>query len=133
MAGSFLTVAEIADWLKVDPQVVRNLIALGLLPAVRMESHEVRVKTADLERFVATFTRWQREDVAETTEHIDPAARGQASARDRFAHALAEIFRAAASLEQLDLSSQLRALAAAAEEFACELDAVDAPKRPMAS
>jgi len=133
MAGSFLTIAEIADWLKVDPQGVRNLIDLGLLPAVRMESHEVRVKATDLERFVATFTRWQREDEAETTQHLDPAAHGGASARDRFAHALAEIFRAAASLEQLDLSSQLRALAAAAEEFACELDAAGAPKRPMAS
>ena len=132
MAGSFLTIAEIADWLKVDPQGVRNLIDLGLLPAVRME-HEVRVKTTDLERFVATFTRWQREDEAETTQRVDPAAHGQASARDRFAHALTEIFRAAASLEQLDLSSQLRALAAAAEEFACELDAAGAPKRPTAS
>ena len=36
MARGFLTIAEIADWLKVDPRVARNLIDLGVLPAVRM-------------------------------------------------------------------------------------------------
>ena len=132
MTRGFLTIAEIADWLKVDPRVVRNLIDLGLLPAVRMESHEVRVKTADLERFVATLTRWQREeDEAATQQGV--AAYEDASAREHFAHALAETVRAAASLDQSGLSAALRALSTAAQDFACELDAVGAPTRPITS
>jgi excisionase family DNA binding protein len=132
MARGFLTIAEIADWLKVDPRVVRNLIDLGVLPAVRMESHEVRVKTADLERFVATVTRWQLEDEAETGQ-LRVAAHEDASGRERFARTLAEMVRAAASLDQSGLSAALRALGAAAQEFADELDAADAPTRPTTS
>jgi excisionase family DNA binding protein len=119
MATGFLTVDEIADWLKVDPRLVRDFIDLGVLPAVHMESHEVRVKAADLERFVATFTRWERDDVADATRNVDPSLRGEESARDRFVRALAGTFSKAASPEQSDLGSQLRALAAAAEDLAC--------------
>jgi len=122
VATGFLTVAEIADWLKVDPRLVRDFIDLGLLPAVQMESDEVRVKAADLERFIATFTRWDRDDVADATRNVATCPRGDESARDRLVRALAGTFRKAASPEQSGLGSQLHALAAAAEELARELD-----------
>lgn len=96
------------------------------------ESHEVRVKTADLERFVAAVTRWQLEDEAETGQ-LRVSAHEVASGRERFARSLAETVRAAASLDQSGLSAALRAPGAAAQEFADELDAADAPTRPTTS
>lgn len=46
---SFLTVAEVAEWLKLNQQTVRNWIDQGSLPAVRV-GRRVRIKRSDLER-----------------------------------------------------------------------------------
>src|SRR5919201_5951450 len=46
---SFLTVAEVADMLKLNQQTVRNWIDQGSLPAVRV-GRRVRIKRSDLER-----------------------------------------------------------------------------------
>lgn len=49
---SFLTVAEVADMLKLNQQTVRNWIDQGLLPALRV-GRRVRIKRSDLERVLA--------------------------------------------------------------------------------
>ena len=50
-AESFLTVAEVAEWLKLNQQTVRNWIDQGSLPAVRV-GRRVRIKRSDLERLL---------------------------------------------------------------------------------
>jgi excisionase family DNA binding protein len=46
---SFLTVAEVAEMLKLNQQTVRNWIDQGSLPAVRV-GRRVRIRRSDLER-----------------------------------------------------------------------------------
>src|SRR3982074_2054321 len=48
---SFLTVAEVAEMLKLNQQTVRNWIDQGSLPALRV-GRRVRIKRADLERIL---------------------------------------------------------------------------------
>ena len=43
-SGDYLTVNEIAETLKLNPQTVRNWIDQGQLPCVRVGSRRVRVK-----------------------------------------------------------------------------------------
>ena len=47
----FLTVAEIAELLKLNPQTLRNWIDQGQLPAVRI-GRRVRIRRSDFERLV---------------------------------------------------------------------------------
>lgn len=54
MDEEFLTVAQIAELLKVNPQTVYNTIERGDLPAVRFGPRRVRVRRVDLEQFIAT-------------------------------------------------------------------------------
>jgi excisionase family DNA binding protein len=49
---SFLTVAEVAETLKLNQQTVRNWIDQGSLPAVRV-GRRVRIKRSDFERVLA--------------------------------------------------------------------------------
>jgi excisionase family DNA binding protein len=48
----FLTVAEVAELLKLNQQTVRNWIDQGSLPAVRV-GRRVRIRRADLDRILA--------------------------------------------------------------------------------
>jgi excisionase family DNA binding protein len=48
---SLLTVAEVAEWLKLNQQTIRNWIDAGSLPAVRV-GRSVRIKRSDLDRIV---------------------------------------------------------------------------------
>ena len=48
----FLTVAEIAELLKLNQQTVRNWIDQGYLPALRV-GRRVRVRRADLDRLLS--------------------------------------------------------------------------------
>jgi excisionase family DNA binding protein len=48
---SFLTVAEVAELLRLNQQTVRNWIDAGTLPAVRV-GRRVRIKRSDLNRIV---------------------------------------------------------------------------------
>jgi excisionase family DNA binding protein len=48
---SFLTVAEVAEMLKLNPQTVRNWIDQGSLPAVRV-GRRVRILRSDFDRLV---------------------------------------------------------------------------------
>jgi excisionase family DNA binding protein len=49
---TFLTVAEIAEQLKLNPQTIRNWIDRGSLPAVRVGPRQVRVRESDLDAFL---------------------------------------------------------------------------------
>jgi excisionase family DNA binding protein len=49
---SYLTVAEVADVLKLNQQTVRNWIDQGSLPALRV-GRRVRIKRSDFERVLA--------------------------------------------------------------------------------
>jgi|GEM_PF-1578664 len=49
---SFLTVAEVAEILKLNQQTVRNWIDQGSLPALRI-GRRVRIKRSDFERILA--------------------------------------------------------------------------------
>jgi excisionase family DNA binding protein len=49
---SFLTVADVAEMLKLNQQTVRNWIDQGSLPALRV-GRRVRIKRSDLERVLA--------------------------------------------------------------------------------
>lgn len=48
---SFLTVAEVAELLRLNQQTVRNWIDAGTLPAVRV-GRRVRIKRSDLDRIL---------------------------------------------------------------------------------
>jgi|SRR5579859_5105740 len=48
---SFLTVAEVAEILKLNQQTVRNWIDQGSLPALRV-GRRVRIRSSDLERLL---------------------------------------------------------------------------------
>jgi excisionase family DNA binding protein len=48
---SFLTVAEVAEMLKLNQQTVRNWIDQGSLPALRV-GRRVRIKRSDFERII---------------------------------------------------------------------------------
>ena len=48
---SFLTVAEVAEMLKLNQQTVRNWIDQGSLPAIRV-GRRVRIRRSDLERVI---------------------------------------------------------------------------------
>lgn len=53
---SFLTVAEVADLLRLNQQTVRNWIDAGSLPAVRV-GRRVRIKRSDLNRILESGYR----------------------------------------------------------------------------
>jgi excisionase family DNA binding protein len=48
---SYLTVAEVAEMLKLNQQTVRNWIDAGSLPAIRV-GRRVRIKRSDLDRIL---------------------------------------------------------------------------------
>jgi excisionase family DNA binding protein len=131
----FLTVAEIAALLRLNQQTVRNWIDQGSLPAVRV-GRRVRVRQSDLNRLLDTGANGaESSDADGETDRTSGAQRetGQVVvARNRFAAALAETFRMAAAPASGDLRSTLRALAAAAENFAAALDPDSRPEAPGA-
>jgi excisionase family DNA binding protein len=53
---SFLTVAEVAELLKLNQQTVRNWIDQGSLPAIKV-GRRVRIKRSDLERILESGYR----------------------------------------------------------------------------
>ena len=57
---SFLTVAEVADWFKVNQQTVRNWIDQGRLPAVRV-GRRVRIRRSDFDRILGNGSGGENE------------------------------------------------------------------------
>jgi excisionase family DNA binding protein len=67
---SFLTVAEVAEMLKLNPQTVRNWIDQGSLPAVRV-GRRVRILRSDFERLVE---EGYRSAATPAARHVGPSA-----------------------------------------------------------
>jgi excisionase family DNA binding protein len=104
-----LTVREVAEYLKLNPQTVRNWIDAGQLAGVRVGSRRVRVRRSELDRFLAAGQPKPRE----------APERG---ATAELATALRDPARAAEAEDPAGLAGALRAVAAAAERLAVALE-----------
>jgi excisionase family DNA binding protein len=70
MEDSYLTVAEIAQLLKLNEQTIRNWIDAGKLPAMRV-GRRVRVKGSDFDRLVeGSYIRTAKEASSVETPSI---------------------------------------------------------------
>ncbi len=81
MSDEFLTVTEVAELLKINPQTIRNMIDPGELPAVRVGSRRVRIQRGDLEHFLAENRRPTRR--ADGRVAFDHAVIAAGAARSR--------------------------------------------------
>ncbi|HEX4011725.1 MAG TPA: helix-turn-helix domain-containing protein [Solirubrobacteraceae bacterium] len=96
----FLTVAEIADRLKVNQQTVRNWIDRGELSALRIGTRRVRIRASDLERYIAdnTAAKQPTEDECRQAYADALAAVDAAGSPDAQAVALRRVARSATRL-----------------------------------
>ncbi len=99
-ADELLTVAEVAEQLKLNPQTIRNWIDADKLSAVRI-GRRVRVKRVDLEAMLARAS-------APSPPAPPPAENAGVTLEDRVAAALAS---GLSSEERAELAGRLRALA----------------------
>jgi excisionase family DNA binding protein len=93
LEDTFLTVAEIAELLRLNQQTVRNWIDAGNLAAVRV-GRRVRVRESDLDRFIAageTAPALQKQDAGSADASNDPAAELRQHVRDAIAEASAAL------------------------------------------
>jgi excisionase family DNA binding protein len=111
----FLTVAEIAELLKLNPQTVRNWIDRRELPAVRVGKRRVRVRRVDLDRFLE----------ASSSEAEQPAGDRESDGDDpiavlweRLGRAVADSGPALADVDRAKLVDALNAVADAASKLA---------------
>lgn len=116
--AELLTVAEVAEYLKVNPQTVRNWVDRREIAAVRVGSRRVRIRRADLDEFL-------KHDAAAA----GPPAPAVAPASEAFRTAMRA---ATAELDSTpaDLAASLRALADAARTLAKALTAEAAQPQP---
>ena len=73
MDETFLTVAEIAERLRLNQQTVRNWIDRGELAAIRVGPRRVRVRASELERFIAASSSAGLPDEATARQKFDEA------------------------------------------------------------
>ena len=57
MPDEFLTVAEVAELLKLNQQTIRNMIDRGELPAVRVGRRRVRFRQTDPDQFLEASSK----------------------------------------------------------------------------
>jgi excisionase family DNA binding protein len=103
-----LTVAEVANLLRLNQQTVRNMIDRGELGAVRVGQRRVRIRQSQLDAFLAAG---ETAPVPERTDDQDNAWRAVSDAadqlvaavdgqdRDALASALAELTNAAQAIQ----------------------------------
>jgi excisionase family DNA binding protein len=114
MADEFLTVAEIAELLKVNPQTVRNWIDRGELPAVRVGARRVRVRRTDLDAFIDAGATNNPEPEIEPPMPVDE---GSITAWATFGAALTETSARLESADRDQLVETLDALVVATREL----------------
>jgi excisionase family DNA binding protein len=68
-----LSVAEVAEKLKLNEQTVRNWIDRGELAAVRLGSRRVRIYASELGRFIAESSAAARPDAAKAQDSFEAA------------------------------------------------------------
>jgi excisionase family DNA binding protein len=107
----FLTVAEVAELLKLNPQTVRNWIDRGTLPAVRVGSRRVRIRKTDLDSLLNPG-RARRPAAKESVEAVE------AVLRDQLGTALREAHHALETRSDAELAAWLDRLALAARRLA---------------
>jgi excisionase family DNA binding protein len=73
MDETFVTVAEIAEQLRLNQQTVRNWIDRGELSAIRIGPRRVRVRASELERFIAASSSAGLPDEATARQEFDEA------------------------------------------------------------
>jgi excisionase family DNA binding protein len=94
MPDSFLTVAEVAELLKLNPQTVRNWIDRGERPAVRLGQRRLRIRRSDLDRLIDSGSAEGLSDRHARSAGPEGALEvGEEELRDRFAAFLAESIR----------------------------------------
>jgi excisionase family DNA binding protein len=116
----FLTVAEVATRLKVNPQTIRNWITRGEIRAVRVGARRVRILRADLDSFLAATG---------ATAPRDPSASERAVSQEseRLAAALKGARAALAADRKTDLAIALHTLILAAEMVLSTTTSPDPP------
>lgn len=106
-ADEFLTVKEVAELLKLNPQTVRNMGDRGELPIVRVGSRRVRIRRSDLDQFLEAGA-----SPVATNEPAPEVDEGSITAWATFGAAIAEM---TGTLELADRHQIVRALDALSE------------------
>jgi excisionase family DNA binding protein len=121
MPDELLTVAEVAELLKLNAQTIRDWLDRGELPYVRLGTRRGRIRRSDLDAFIeAGSVPTQSDEPAE-----EPVDEGSIVAWATFGAAMAE---ATATLERTDrdeLGRVLDSLATATRALADQLSATD--------
>jgi excisionase family DNA binding protein len=117
MDDTFLTVAEVADRLKLNQQTVRNWIDRGELAAVRLGQRRIRVRESDLTTFIDAGTSAAAERSPTASDLVDTHGEAWTHVRQTLADANA----AAVEGDRGSLIAALNALALAANELAVAL------------
>ena len=130
MREDLLTVEEVANWLRVNPQTVRHWIDRGELHALHVGARTVRVRQSDLDRFLeagATGADYPGDQPADGGEQGNP----ESALWTQLGSALAESSFALAEADHRGLVQALNSLADAARALADALrDGPDGLRSP---
>jgi|ERR1019366_3408919 excisionase family DNA binding protein len=126
MEDQFLTVAEIAERLRVNQQTVRNWIDRGELAAVRIGARRIRVRQSELDRFIAAGET-SASSVAVEAER--QASEESVNAWGRVRAALVVLNAAVSQEDPADLRGALDAFSDAEEKLTESLNAEPAGDR----
>jgi excisionase family DNA binding protein len=125
-----LTVEEVANWLRVNPQTVRHWIDRGELHALHVGVRTVRVRQSDLDRFLeagATGADYPEAQPADPGEQGNP----EPALWTQLGSALAESSFALAEADHVEFVQALNSLADAARALADALrDGPDGLRSP---
>ena len=128
MPDEFLTVAEIAELLKLNQMTVRNMIDRGDLPAVRVGKRRVRVRRTDLDGFLDAGSTQRRESLP--AEEVDE---GSVTAWATFGAAMADATATLEAVDRVELVGVLERLTQATQALVDSLSADAAPRRQVAA
>ena len=112
----FLTVAQVAETLKLSQQTVRNWIDRGELKAIRVGKRRVRIRREDLDVLLKAGTRPGRDQ-----PNVE-APSAQAVGWERFGAAMEGAVEVLRGENPAELSSSLRSLSRAARALANAID-----------
>jgi excisionase family DNA binding protein len=121
MPDEFLTVMEIAEQFKLNPQTIRNWISQGDLPAVRVGARRVRVRRADFDKFLEFSEQSQERGEPESASGGDLDETGVAAWAE-LGIALSDASAALSDRDMQRLTSALDAVSAAAQALSAALN-----------